>query len=87
MRRRQVTVIPGGPLGLVGWGLGWALKNWDGCPLYGHDGATLGQYAFLRVEPRSGVAMVLLTNGGFDAENHLARISVEEAAPAPSSAL
>ena len=32
--------------------------------LYGHDGNTLGQAAFLRIHPESGVAVTLLTNGG-----------------------
>src|SRR5690606_1854239 len=32
--------------------------------LYGHDGNTLGQAAFLRIHPGSGVAVTLLTNGG-----------------------
>ncbi|GGT44250.1 hypothetical protein ACFFV7_53390 [Nonomuraea spiralis] len=30
-----------------GWGLGWTLYDWDGVPGYGHDGATIGQYADL----------------------------------------
>ena len=46
------------------WGLGWILFDWDGHPGYGHDGATIGQFAFLRVLPESGTALVLLTNGG-----------------------
>lgn len=47
-----------------GWGLGWALYDWDGVFGFGHDGATIGQYGFLRVAPEAGVAIVLLTNGG-----------------------
>ena len=46
------------------WGIGWILYDWDGRRVYGHDGATLGQAAFLRVVPEAGVAIVLLTNGG-----------------------
>lgn len=46
------------------WGLGWILFDWDGHAGYGHDGATIGQYAFLRVLPETGSALVLLTNGG-----------------------
>jgi CubicO group peptidase (beta-lactamase class C family) len=46
------------------WGLGWILFDWGGHPGYGHDGATLGQYAFLRVLPETKTALVLLTNGG-----------------------
>jgi CubicO group peptidase (beta-lactamase class C family) len=46
------------------WGLGWCLCDWDGATVYGHDGRTIGQYAFLRVDPDHGVAVALLTNGG-----------------------
>ncbi|MEU5697077.1 serine hydrolase [Actinosynnema sp. NPDC020468] len=46
------------------WGLGWILFDWDGRGLYGHDGATIGQNAFLRILPEQGVAVTLLTNGG-----------------------
>jgi CubicO group peptidase (beta-lactamase class C family) len=46
------------------WGLGWFLCDWDGATVYGHDGGTIGQYAFLRVDPDHGVAVALLTNGG-----------------------
>ncbi|MDA0563534.1 beta-lactamase family protein [Streptomonospora sp. S1-112] len=46
------------------WGLGWTLYDWAGVPGFGHDGATLGQYSYLRVLPDAGVAAVLLTNGG-----------------------
>jgi CubicO group peptidase (beta-lactamase class C family) len=47
-----------------GWGLGWTLYDWEGVSGFGHDGATIGQHGYLRVEPISGVAIVLLTNGG-----------------------
>ncbi len=46
------------------WGLGWILFDWDGHAIYGHDGTTLGQRAYLRVVPGAGVAVCLLTNGG-----------------------
>lgn len=46
------------------WGLGWILFDWDGHPGYGHDGATIGQFAFLRVLPDTGTALAVLTNGG-----------------------
>lgn len=46
------------------WGLGWILFTWSGKRVIGHDGATLGQGAFLRVVPERGVAVCLLTNGG-----------------------
>ncbi|MFD8985557.1 serine hydrolase domain-containing protein [Streptomyces sp. NPDC059564] len=47
-----------------GWGLGWTLYDWNGVRGYGHDGASIGQYAYLRVVPSAGVAVALLTNGG-----------------------
>lgn len=46
------------------WGLGWIRYDWDGHRLIGHDGATLGQGAVLRMLPEQGLAVTLLTNGG-----------------------
>jgi CubicO group peptidase (beta-lactamase class C family) len=46
------------------WGVGWILFEWDGRPLYGHDGSTVGQRAYLRVAPDARLAVCLLTNGG-----------------------
>lgn len=45
------------------FGLAWMLFDW-GRRVYGHDGGTIGQVAFLRVVPDAGVAVVVLTNGG-----------------------
>lgn len=45
-------------------GLGWVLSDWNGEFVYGHDGGTMGQTAYLRIHPASGTAVVLLTNGG-----------------------
>ncbi|MCQ9385770.1 serine hydrolase domain-containing protein [Brevibacterium moorei] len=45
-------------------GLGWVLSDWNGEFVYGHDGGTMGQAAYLRIHPDSGTAVVLLTNGG-----------------------
>ncbi|MGH3209655.1 MAG: serine hydrolase domain-containing protein [Trebonia sp.] len=63
MQEQQVTLPP---LGLMGthWGLGWELFNWPGGLVFGHDGGTVGQSAFLRVVPGKDVAIALLTNGG-----------------------
>ena len=52
------------------WGLGWIRFGWDGQRLYGHDGNTIGQSAFLRVLPDpatdgaagGGLAVTMLTN-------------------------
>ncbi|MDR2254016.1 MAG: beta-lactamase family protein [Bifidobacteriaceae bacterium] len=46
------------------WGLGLIRYDWHGARLYGHDGNTIGQAAFLRVYPERNVAVGLLTNGG-----------------------
>lgn len=50
--------------GHTGWGLGWFLEEWDGKFVYGHDGSTLGQKAFLRIFPEDGFALVLGVSGG-----------------------
>lgn len=64
MQRREVDVPDKWTVSADGWGLGWTLYDWSGTPGYGHDGASIGQYAFLRVVPEAGVAVALLTNGG-----------------------
>ncbi|WP_084102843.1 serine hydrolase [Demequina sp. NBRC 110051] len=46
------------------WGLGWIRFDWNGERLLGHDGATVGQHAFLRILPAQGLAVTLLANGG-----------------------
>lgn len=46
------------------WGLGWMLGEWDGHQVVGHDGATIGQVACLRLLPEQRMAVVMLTNGG-----------------------
>ncbi|MEV0317381.1 serine hydrolase domain-containing protein [Streptomyces sp. NPDC050658] len=64
MQRRVVDVPDKWTVSADGWGLGWTLYDWDGIAGYGHDGAAIGQYGYLRVVPHAGVAVVLLTNGG-----------------------
>ncbi|MGW3563826.1 serine hydrolase domain-containing protein [Streptomyces sp. NPDC000941] len=64
MQRREVDVPDKWTVSADGWGLGWTLYDWFGTPGYGHDGASIGQYAYLRVVPEAGVAIALLTNGG-----------------------
>ncbi|MBY8887546.1 beta-lactamase family protein [Streptomyces sp. PTM05] len=64
MRHREADVPDKWTVSADGWGLGWTLYDWSGTPGFGHDGASIGQYGFLRVVPRAGVALVLLTNGG-----------------------
>jgi CubicO group peptidase (beta-lactamase class C family) len=43
-------------------GLAWRIHEWGGRRLVGHDGATLGQRAFLRIDPEARVVVCLLTN-------------------------
>ena len=43
-------------------GLTWRLNRWDGRQIVGHDGSTIGQTAYLRVDLQAGVAACLLTN-------------------------
>ncbi|GAA3125819.1 hypothetical protein GCM10010466_15890 [Planomonospora alba] len=64
MQRREADVPDKWTVSADGWGLGWTLYDWDGVPGYGHDGAAVGQYAYLRVVPHAGVAVALMTNGG-----------------------
>ncbi|MFJ2771440.1 serine hydrolase domain-containing protein [Streptomyces sp. NPDC087300] len=64
MQRRVVDVPDKWTVSSDGWGLGWTLYDWDGVTGYGHDGAAIGQYGYLRVVPHARVAVVLLTNGG-----------------------
>ncbi|MEM6536906.1 MAG: serine hydrolase domain-containing protein [Pseudomonadota bacterium] len=47
-----------------GFGQGFMVMEWDGVPVFGHDGLTIGQRAFLRVFPNSGMSVGLLGNGG-----------------------
>ncbi|MFI9452900.1 serine hydrolase domain-containing protein [Amycolatopsis sp. NPDC052450] len=64
MQRRETDVPDKWTVSADGWGLGWTLYDWDGTPGFGHDGAAVGQYAYLRVVPSAGVAVALVTNGG-----------------------
>ena len=53
-----------GPVGSSGSaiGLGWRVDRWDGQTVVGHDGDTVGQSAYLRINPEARVAVCLLTN-------------------------
>jgi dipeptidyl aminopeptidase/acylaminoacyl peptidase/CubicO group peptidase (beta-lactamase class C family) len=63
MQQEQVAIPDPYTLGSH-WGLGWILFDWSGRRLLGHDGNTIGQSAFLRIDPEAGIAVALLTNGG-----------------------
>jgi CubicO group peptidase (beta-lactamase class C family) len=64
MQRQQVRLQKYAPAFITAWGLGWALHDFDGHKVIGHDGGTIGQYSFLRISPQKRVAIALLTNGG-----------------------
>jgi CubicO group peptidase (beta-lactamase class C family) len=53
-------------LGVMGdsWGLGFERFDTKDGEIIGHDGSTIGQNAFLRMVPETGVAVALLVNGG-----------------------
>ncbi|GAA0588668.1 beta-lactamase family protein [Kribbella sandramycini] len=60
MREPQgLTVTTSADLGLC-----WRLYEWGGRSLFGHDGSTIGQKAFLRIDPEADVAVCVLTNSG-----------------------
>jgi CubicO group peptidase (beta-lactamase class C family) len=46
------------------WGLGFERFELPDGLVIGHGGATIGQYAYLRMVPDAGLAVALLTNGG-----------------------
>jgi hypothetical protein len=64
MVRPQLAVYPQFPLGVTHWGLGWYLRQGVETPFYGHNGGTVGQYAYLHVFPAQDLAIALLTNSG-----------------------
>jgi CubicO group peptidase (beta-lactamase class C family) len=61
MRAPQVQ-FPGGAEGVEAIGAAWRLYDWSGRKLFGHDGTTVGQLAFLRIDPEARLAVCLLTN-------------------------
>jgi CubicO group peptidase (beta-lactamase class C family) len=64
MQRRQIRLPKNSPRAMNAWGLGWCMGTWSGKRVIGHDGGTVGQYAFLRILPERKLAFALLTNGG-----------------------
>ncbi|WP_020385975.1 serine hydrolase domain-containing protein [Kribbella catacumbae] len=59
MRQPQAP-FPGD--GFEAIGLAWRLYDWSGRKLFGHDGQTVSQLAFLRIDPEARLAVCLLTN-------------------------
>ncbi len=60
--QQQRAGIPGFGYGPEAIGLGWRLNRWSGRRIFGHDGGTIGQTAYLRIDPQARVAACLLTN-------------------------
>jgi CubicO group peptidase (beta-lactamase class C family) len=59
--QQQRAEIPGaGDPAAVG--LGWRLHPWGGRRIFGHDGGTIGQTAYLRIDPEARLVACLLTN-------------------------
>ncbi|MGW6277843.1 serine hydrolase domain-containing protein [Kribbella sp. NPDC055071] len=50
--------------GFTNHGLSWRIYDWAGRRLFGHDGTTISQLAFLRIDPEARLIMCLLTNSG-----------------------
>jgi CubicO group peptidase (beta-lactamase class C family) len=63
MRQLEVDIPDPYTLGDA-WGLGWILFRLGPPLVFGHDGTTVGQNAYLRVVPERRLAVALLTNGG-----------------------
>ncbi len=61
MQQAQLA-IPGFAARSDSIGLAWRLGDWGGQRVFGHDGDTLGQQAYLLIAPEAGVAACLLTN-------------------------
>jgi CubicO group peptidase (beta-lactamase class C family) len=94
MQAVEVSLPPLGLMG-DHWGLSWELFDLEGAEsphggttprtprtprrVFGHDGGTIGQSAFLRIVPGADLAIALLTNGGntiglyFEIYGHLLR--------------
>jgi CubicO group peptidase (beta-lactamase class C family) len=53
--------------GLAAQGLGWAIEDWDGKRVIGHNGGTIGQTSFLRAVPDDDLVVALLTNSATSA--------------------
>ncbi|MEM6335492.1 MAG: serine hydrolase domain-containing protein [Bacteroidota bacterium] len=56
---RPVETAGGEP---TNYGLGWASRQWQGRPVYGHTGGTTGSSSILAYDPQSGRIVVVLAN-------------------------
>ena len=62
LMQQSQAAIPGFGTAAGAVGFGWRLSRWDGRVVIGHDGDTIGQSAYLRVDPQARVTACLLTN-------------------------
>ncbi len=62
MRQAQLQLPAHFPLGATAWGLGWYLGETAGRRMFGHNGGTIGQFAYLHVYPEHEFAICLLSN-------------------------
>jgi CubicO group peptidase (beta-lactamase class C family) len=63
MREEQITLPQISARFPRGWGLGFMLFDWDGVPVVGHDGDTIGQVTVWRIVPHSDVVVAINVNG------------------------
>lgn len=61
--QEEYNHIPVPPRDISDWGLGWFILKPEGGVLLGHDGATIGQSAYLRLHPPTNTVAVVLANG------------------------
>lgn len=64
----QIALPSGGLADADAFGLAFMLFDWNGTRVVGHDGATIGQNAYLRIVPGQDTAVALFANGGYPAE-------------------
>ncbi len=62
MHSAEVELPPFTRADITHWGLGWMVGQHDGYTTVGHDGGTLGQYAYMRLYPDHDASFALLTN-------------------------
>ncbi|MDR2378628.1 MAG: serine hydrolase [Bifidobacteriaceae bacterium] len=66
MAAAQFATTPADRPAADSMGLGWLRADWNGERMLWHNGGTIGQFSWLCCHPASGVAAVLVTNGGAD---------------------
>ena len=59
---RPTVAVPASAGGFTQLGLAWRIYDWSGRRVIGHDGLTMAQMSFLRLDPEARLAVCLLTN-------------------------